>query len=762
MKSFKLGLFAIFIALLFLYFIPLSSSLFAQTTCPKKNIGDADCVADPGGRFINILDYSIWYSEFINNCSSTNLAGCGADSDHDGSAMDANFNFPGTNYISTDNKVDVFDYAVWIQGFLAQNNQTVTPTTIISTTPHISQTPQPTASVNTTSTISMRHPYQHNAQPALDYENFDITYWINNWDVQPNGKNVRLLIEKMNTKTIQVDDLGTTYDQYKATGAKTYPATTCDTPAQTVIDKHYYSANRIPVTGLQEKGFYQLTVELSNADNSLTGIKSSLCVEINQELLSSLAHVNDTDGSKLDTQDPSPLYLNDMKQEISQLKAQGTTIPPCPNHDPTKWHAIYDPIRKCHYDHDHGDDPNRSYYDNPVNVGYDGSNRHMGDALSVFGPAWGWIAPKDKALLSTTQTISYPWQTWSGTDIGATPTAGKMENDLKHNGYAWMVRTPDDFGKGIANCAPFGPQTPDYLDSCITHLRYEVHAVAGMPDALTHTHSFFLEARICSMAGNADGKDASKCGIYRGGGHISFGRLEENRTTINSLSGAEFVPFFYTDGPSKVEDLNHNGMLEDFEHFYLRNDGSPSMGGNRAHGAMAMDDVRANARDFTWYPESRFSVIAVGGTSYGPLIYTPNGVKYDTSTYHLQGPEYSQIRRQVYYCDDPTRCRWPNGSQMEAHFVIITTPKSWDGQTYDEDHLKNGYFTFHGYTNRYGDLLTSGQCNNKPLGADCVPTEYTHVPVTDLQAQHRDGTRGTPEFNYDIAPAGEYWVQFPN
>lgn len=29
----------------------------------------------------------------------------------------------------------------------------------------------------------------------------------------------------------------------------------------------------------------------------------------------------------------------------------------CPDHDPTKWHALYDEARNCWYDHHHGDDP---------------------------------------------------------------------------------------------------------------------------------------------------------------------------------------------------------------------------------------------------------------------------------------------------------------------------------------------------------------------------------------------------------------------
>lgn len=91
------------------------------TSCPLKKIGDADCATNTAGKQkVDILDYSIWYSEFINDCSSNNT-GCGSDRDGDGNTMDANFNYPGTTYITTDSKVDVFDYAVWIQGFVSTN-----------------------------------------------------------------------------------------------------------------------------------------------------------------------------------------------------------------------------------------------------------------------------------------------------------------------------------------------------------------------------------------------------------------------------------------------------------------------------------------------------------------------------------------------------------------------------------------------------------------------------------------------------------------
>ncbi len=87
--------------------------------CIQKWVGDADCKQDINKKSVSIFDYAIWYSEYINGCSAEFMNRCGADEDKDGNAMDANFNFPGTNYILTDTKVDVFDYAVWIQGYIA-------------------------------------------------------------------------------------------------------------------------------------------------------------------------------------------------------------------------------------------------------------------------------------------------------------------------------------------------------------------------------------------------------------------------------------------------------------------------------------------------------------------------------------------------------------------------------------------------------------------------------------------------------------------
>lgn len=143
--------------------------------------------------------------------------------------------------------------------------------------------------------------------------------------------------------------------------------------------------------------------------------------------------------------------------------------PLCPTHDITKWHALDDPARQCHYTHTHGDDPNRP------------------DVVEVFGPHTG--------------DISYPWATTN-------------ENLLKHEGYFFLA-----YGH---NQIPFSPHlnwlggtTPNFIAAA----RIEMHFMPDHHDGLVRNHSYYMEVEVCSVA------DPSNCGIVRTGGHWSTGLL---------------------------------------------------------------------------------------------------------------------------------------------------------------------------------------------------------------------------------------------
>jgi hypothetical protein len=88
----------------------------------------------------------------------------------------------------------------------------------------------------------------------------------------------------------------------------------------------------------------------------------------------------------------------DSLAEIKADIAEGLYDRPCTEaeHDRLAWHLLVNPELKCHYDHQHGDDPNL------VN--------------DIFGPPGEWFDQPG-------QSISYPWQTFKA------PTAYAANDD---------------------------------------------------------------------------------------------------------------------------------------------------------------------------------------------------------------------------------------------------------------------------------------------------------------------------------------------
>ncbi|MBZ0275832.1 MAG: hypothetical protein K8I60_06790, partial [Anaerolineae bacterium] len=171
--------------------------------------------------------------------------------------------------------------------------------------------------------------------------------------------------------------------------------------------------------------------------------------------------------------------LNQIKADI----ANGVYNRPCTpeEHDPTRWHTLVNVERKCHYDHQHGDDP---YY-----------------ASDLFGEPGAWFnAPG--------QSIAYPWQTFPARTLNEPDTAylnsGQMENQAAHEGYGWVVRRDQPCPTG----------------NCVTDFRLQYNAIFGASGAIVRFHSFSLEARVCVTA-----NDPATCGMMRLGGWADFGPL---------------------------------------------------------------------------------------------------------------------------------------------------------------------------------------------------------------------------------------------
>ena len=148
--------------------------------------------------------------------------------------------------------------------------------------------------------------------------------------------------------------------------------------------------------------------------------------------------------------------------------------PLCPSHDMTQYHSLIDSARQCHYDHTHQDDP------------------HAVD--DIFGPPGAWFG--------STQSISYPWQTYNA-------ASGVLENIAKHNGYKWGVR------RDLA-CTDVVNPNNTWQIGCVKAFRVQAHALGTTSDSSVEFHSFSLEALVCRLG---------SCGIIRGGGWQDYGSL---------------------------------------------------------------------------------------------------------------------------------------------------------------------------------------------------------------------------------------------
>lgn len=195
-------------------------------------------------------------------------------------------------------------------------------------------------------------------------------------------------------------------------------------------------------------------------------------------------------GAPADVSAPNPAVSGelgmdpDLYNRMKQDAAAGVYDRPCGHseHDPNKWHALVDPVKKCHYNHHHGDDPSL--------------------VSDIFGPPGEWFGEPGRS-------VSYPWQTFTVSDTETNPNVdkpanAKWENDYKHEGYIWVVRRNQMCAGGR---------------NCVSDFRLQAHFMSSH-DAPVRFHSFSAELRLCADAARKTG-----CGILRTGGWMNYDKL---------------------------------------------------------------------------------------------------------------------------------------------------------------------------------------------------------------------------------------------
>jgi len=288
-----------------------------------------------------------------------------------------------------------------------------------------------------------------------------------------------------------------------------------------------------------------------------------------------------------------------------------SSLPACTDHDPNEWHALIHEDGSCHYNHEHKDNP------------------HQVDHIfgTEYYTTWG------------NGELSYPWQTFAGANSGypAPPTTpGRMENDLKHEGYGWLVRENMD-------CQ--AAKTP----GCITDARVQYHAIFAAPGAITRFHSYWYEARACLKNRPDD------CGIVRSGGWIDYGYL------IAENNNGEDVVVQLPDMPGNIR---------------------PPIGPKRGHSLVHAGPDTTHKASSNWYGFNRNS------TMFSKIALSSKDVWQNI---HVDDPTVIDL-----YCPD-FHCQY-NGSTMELHqFSFFGQHKlDEDGDGYINF---NGYTDRYGHIN---------------------------------------------------------------
>ncbi len=395
--------------------------------------------------------------------------------------------------------------------------------------------------------------------------------------------------------------------------------------------------------------------------------------------------------------------------KFNQVKAdaaKGIYDRPCTaaEHDDTKWHGLVNVEAKCHYDHEHGDDPN-----------------YVND---IFGEPGVWFNKPG-------QSISYPWQTFALPSttteqeaLASSGTEGQKENNLKHEGYYWIVRRN---------------QTCDGGTYCITDFRTEVHFMSSHHNEVgSRWHSFAFEGRLCK-----DPKDASTCGIYRTGGWVDHRQLvitnspsDDCWTTINGLKEGKTVngKIIAVPNDSQFRNINSEGLTDEFRcHKNVTEAMVKAMPNGSTNNTVA-EWWAAGASDFRYVVKVFDPISNVDPTN-------PTGVTAANVPFCKQG--------------DPT-CRWNNS--------LITASQGYTTQIYaDADTNGDGKTDFtqgKRYMNRFGGSNSS--CTT--AGLDCIPLILDKVPLAPNGGNQRYSNKQCDScslVDHDLTPVGvPSWIQW--
>lgn len=359
--------------------------------------------------------------------------------------------------------------------------------------------------------------------------------------------------------------------------------------------------------------------------------------------------------------------------------------------DVNKWHSLVNIEKKCHYDHQHNDDPN-----------------YVND---IFGVPGAWFG-------SPGMEISYPWQTFKAATADEQNSAfmanHQMENDLKHEGYIWIVRRDQPCPSG----------------NCVTDFRIQVHAIMGAGDMPVRYHSYSMEARVCVNA-----SDPASCGIMRYGGWMDMGILVTRPANdVNCNNGAGNLS----------RDIRIP-LAADSLYFPLDRPES-------------RDEVRChpNITNLPAYPPTvplaEWWGHGGGETRFQVRSYDPIG----------NVDPVDPTRWQFFCAQTDMNCRY-DASMFSVFVGYVEHVHEFlgkvNGVDVPVDANRDGRTDYKGYFTRWGALNPT--CTAP--GLDCIPYQYDNIVLNffnnkDARYFHTSCNANCNPTDYDISPPGKRWI----
>ena len=358
---------------------------------------------------------------------------------------------------------------------------------------------------------------------------------------------------------------------------------------------------------------------------------------------------------------------------VAQLGEPYPSAPLCPSHDPLAYHGLWDGLLGCHHDHSHGAD--------------------VAAVDHIFGPLPAYIPGV------------------SG------PHATTNENELKHEGYKWIVFERPDCGFERAD---------SQRDSCILAGRIMHHAHASPHDPVVRLHSVFAQLLIC------DEDDLTVCGTVTTSGWDDFGCL------VVPYKG-KFVPL-----PGDPA----GGCV------------SVHVPGYRGHAPALTCPNGSGDCNYTWLSAPTYGYNKIfeklGFRSFDDWMGTNPGNPHEMNFVCPTGSDGLPV---------PEGCEF-NHSSFQLFAIWLRVPASLDP---DGD----GLVTFSGWTDRRGQIVQG--C--KIVSLDCLPLVMVHVPRGLAQYSERVAPKSSDPrvIEHDIyfcgnsvcdrislgaEPSG--WITYPN